>query len=107
MIKDGPIFADEFYGPLLAQSTVSCQGSIPRELLAAMAIMISRTVGEYMPPTECEALVALTVVGLRDCGWVVSPPELDLQNSPIKEDYLCKKSILPALEDREHPSVVM
>ena len=107
MNKDRSIFADEFYGPLLAQGTVSCEGSIPGELLEAMAIMISDTVCVYMPSRECEALVALTVVGLRDCGWVVSPPELDLHNSPIKEDYLCKKRILPVLEDKEHLSEVM
>ena len=107
MNKDRSIFADEFYGPLLAQGTVSCQGNIPRELLAAMAIMIGRTVCDYMPPRECEELVALTVVGLRDCGWVVSPPEIDLHNSPIKEDCLCKKSIFPALEDKEHLSEAM
>ena len=66
------VFADPFFAPLLAVGTIPGENKIPEQLLKAMAILIGRTVEDYVDPTDCAGAAALVALALG----------LDLQQVP-------------------------
>ena len=83
-MKQATVFSDSFYAPLLAGGSLPNEDKIPEQLLAAMAIMFSRSTGEYIDPMECRRVAALVALAVCD-GLILSCPAGDELPKPTKE----------------------
>ena len=68
MLKDKPILGEEFYGPLLASSSIPGEDDIPEELLRAMSFLIRRNVDASVNPEACAGAAALVVLAWSRMG---------------------------------------
>lgn len=86
------IFDNPFYRSLLCRGVIPGEADIPRDLLEAMSILIGRSMGGYIDPTECRGPAALVVLALGESGWVVSPPKTVLQSLHTSTSFLYERN---------------
>ena len=90
---------DSFYGPLLAAGSIPGEDEIPESLLQAMAILIGRSLGGYIDPTECRGPAALVLLASGNHFSALDSKEKPPQAQEKKAGRMCIQNMQAASEE--------
>ena len=93
------IFRDPFWLSALDGSPIPGQENVPKIVADAVALMLSRATDQYVPSSECRAVVALVALAAAHCDISIFRREVVLRNLRALASRRCIENTL--LVDRE------
>lgn len=87
------IFHAQFWRDAMNGQPIPGEEQVPDRLAQAVAVLVSRFMGEHAPPSECKAVVALIALANAKYGLALFRRDVGLRNLERLEQSRCNENI--------------